>query len=287
MAEKPLKYRTSVDPRASAARLTLLADLDLCWRKAFPPEVGEFLKPDPFIFYDAFLRYGTTLYDASAEAALATPIRYSKYKAWVDEELKQEICKWVAPLRSRRPRDRSSVAQKPSEWQRWMAASWETFDHPRHLELSVRAAELVDALEGRGGDGYCHSRFTEALYKTLSRRTPVWFDRAHELMSHVAAAEQLEAGTGPALTELARAFGPSADELHNGPPSPTLVAKRQAALKRYRVANGLDAEQFAKKFGVTSSVVRGVVRGDYSHGGHGLESEILDLTKIDAAIWFG
>jgi len=184
MAENPPKYRlvrpaaNEVYPPVAAARLKLLKDLNHCWNEVFPLEVQVHLRPKPTSFFEPFQQYGIALYDASAEAALATPIHYGKYKAWIDHELKQAICEFLAPLRTRRLRGQHPKTQKPSQWQRWLAESWKNFDHPLHAELSARADELINALEDPSD--YYYSRFVEVLYKALSRRTPFWLVRAFD-----------------------------------------------------------------------------------------------------------
>jgi len=69
-------------------------------------------------------------------------------------------------------------------------------------------------------------------------------------------------------------------------PTPDQIAKRRAALKAYRDKNGIDAEALAKQLNVDPSAVRGVVRGDFSRGGRGLEDKILKLTGITPETWY-
>ena len=69
-------------------------------------------------------------------------------------------------------------------------------------------------------------------------------------------------------------------------PSPELVKRRRDAIERYRDAKGLDALAFARKVGVSESVIRAIVREDKTRFKSVAQERLLEAIGTTREEWY-
>lgn len=155
----PRELEQQLHVSIEAAYIELQAQLQHLVREYFiEAEKAPHFAPE--FFYESFLGYAVSTYDAYARALCQLPLESGGFEVFLAGDLQIHICEGIAGW------------QRRGDWQRALEEAWRQFEHPRHRSLNQHAIMIADALEGPVSL-YRH-KFIEQLTKRLARRVRVW-----------------------------------------------------------------------------------------------------------------